>query len=184
MCHHLIYKVKQLGYYKQINQAIEEKRCIQLVHHSIDKGRTNRVIEPLVLLFKAADWYIYAFCRERQSLRCFKLVRIQELKVLDEHFEERDVEIGGFYDFFEETEDKEIILKTDKEFAKFIQEFHYVVNVKKQGNDVIITLLYTLNNWLYNVLLGFGNRVTVISPENVRNRVIEIIKEMNDLYDK
>jgi len=102
--------------------------------------------------------------------------------VLDEHFEERDVEIGGFYDFFEDAGEKEIVIKTDKEFAKFIQEFHYVVDVQEKGEDVIITLLYTLNNWLYNVLLGFGNRVVVVGPLAVKNKVIEMIKEMNNLY--
>lgn len=169
--------------YKQLHKAIEEKRCIKLSYYSIDKGNTNRIIEPLILLYKTSNWYLYAFCRKKQSLRCFKLLRIKDIKVLDEHFEERDIEIGEFYDFFTDVEEIEIILETDKEFAQFIQEHHYVINKKETKKGVTLTIQYPLNNWVYSVLLGFGNRVTVISPDNVRNKIIETIKEMNKLYE-
>jgi predicted DNA-binding transcriptional regulator YafY len=168
--------------YKLLHKAIEEKRCVKLSYHSIDKGDTNRIIEPLVLLFKTSNWYLYAYCRERESLRCFKLLRIQDVEILDEHFEERDIDITDFDDFFIDIEETEIVLKTNKEFAKHIQEYHYVTKTEEQGQNVFVTIKYPINNWVYSTLLGFGNNITVMSPKNVKNKVIEMIKEMGKLY--
>lgn len=179
---HSNYKKKLLGHYKQIHKAIEEKRCVRVNYHSIDKGDSNRVVEPLVLLFKTSNWYLYAFCRERQSLRCFKLLRIKDIEVLDEQFEEREIELSEFNDIFTDVEETEIVLKTDKEFSKFIQEYHYVTNIEEKGQDVIITIKYPINNWVYSALLGFGNKVKIISPNDVKNKIIEIIEEMSKLY--
>lgn len=169
-------------HYKQLHKAIEEKRCVKIKYHSIDKGDTNRIIEPLVLLFKTSNWYLYAYCRQKQTLRCFKLLRIQNIEILEEKFTDRDIDIGKFDDFFTDIEEVEIVLKTNKEFAKFIQEYHYVTNIKEQEQEILITIKYPLNNWVYSVILGFGNQATVISPENVKSNVAQTINEMKKLY--
>ncbi|MCL2383856.1 MAG: YafY family transcriptional regulator [Oscillospiraceae bacterium] len=168
--------------YKKINKAIEEKRCINLSYHTIHKGTSNRVIEPILLLYKISDWYLYAFCREKQSLRCFKLVRMKKVELTDEVFAEREIESSEFCGFFSDVEGIDIVLKTDKEFAKYIQEFHYVTNVEEKDEEVYVTLGYPLNTWVYSVILSFGNRVTVVSPENVKNKIIEEIENMGKLY--
>jgi predicted DNA-binding transcriptional regulator YafY len=170
-------------YYKQLHKAIEEKRLVSLKYYSMEKGKTTRIIEPIMLMFKAANWYLYAYCREKQDVRCFKLLRIQDLEVLNETFEDRNISIEEeFNDFFSDMEDIEIVLKTDKVFSKFLQEFHYVVNVEEHGKDVFVTVKYPLNTWVYSVLLGFGNKATVVSPEHVKLKVIQTIKEMKNLY--
>ena len=176
---------KEVGqYYEKIHRAIEEKRCIKIEYYSIDKGDSTRIIEPIVLLFKSSNWYVYAFCRKKQSLRCFKLSRINDIETLEEYFEEREMNLGEFYDFFSDIEDIEIILETDEEFSKFIKEFHNVTNIEKNKDKVIVTIKYPLNNWVYSTLLGFGNRVKIISPTCVRDNIIDMINKMNKLYDE
>jgi predicted DNA-binding transcriptional regulator YafY len=168
--------------YTQIHEAIEEKRCIKIKYHSIDKGYTERIIEPLALIFKTANWYLYAFCREKQDYRYFKLLRIKNIEVLEEHFAERDVETRGFEYFFTDLEEVEIVLKTDPEYAVFIQENYYITKIEQIEKDVYITMQYPLNNWVYSTILGFGDRVTVISPEKIKNEIKEKIEKMKKLY--
>lgn len=58
---------------------------------------TRRVAEPLQLLFKEYTWYLRAFCRDREDMRLFKLLRMKRVEVTDEIFSPRrhkEVAIG------------------------------------------------------------------------------------------
>lgn len=49
-------------------------------------GGTVRTVEPVKLIFKSKDWYLYGFCLLRNDYRFFKLTRIKDLTLLPETF--------------------------------------------------------------------------------------------------
>lgn len=169
--------------YKQIHLAIEENKCIKIKYYSIDKGYSHRIVEPLVLIFKTANWYLYGFCRQKRDYRYFKLSRIHHIEILEQHFAEREIDTSEFDNFFKGLEEIEITLETSKGYALFIQENYYTTNIQEKEEKVFVTLRYPLNNWVYNTILSFGNNAKVISPNSIKNKIAEMIKEMNDLYN-
>lgn len=48
---------------------------------------SQRQVEPARLVLKHYRWYLYAWCRERQDFRYFKLSRMQNLQVLTQGFD-------------------------------------------------------------------------------------------------
>lgn len=169
-------------YYQKLHLAIENKNKVKITYYSVRKGIGTRIIEPLMLIFKANNWYVYAFCKKKQDYRYFKLVRIKEIQVLDDHFSDREVVINEISDSFNDGEEIEFILQTDKEFALFIRENYYVTKVEEKDELVFVTLKYPMNDWIYHAILSFGDRVIVVSPENIRNTISKRIKKMNNFY--
>lgn len=41
-----------------------------------EKGLSNRTIEPYFITFKWSSWYVFGYCRDRNSFRLFKLNRL------------------------------------------------------------------------------------------------------------
>jgi predicted DNA-binding transcriptional regulator YafY len=73
-----------------LQQAINQRRCVFLRYHSYTRDETTeRVVEPLKLIFSGVAWYLSAFCQLRQSERAFRLDRIDEWRLLDETFTPR-----------------------------------------------------------------------------------------------
>ena len=57
-----------------------------------------RIVEPHKLVFKQSNWYLYAFCRNKNSFRLFKLRRILSYQILEEQFDFKEI---GHIDFEE-----------------------------------------------------------------------------------
>ena len=72
--------------FDQIKTAIFQKVVIEFSYFGSSGRCTRRAVEPLKLIFKSKDWYLYGFCRLRKELRFFKLTRIKELSLSKEHF--------------------------------------------------------------------------------------------------
>lgn len=75
--------------YQQLLAAIAAHRVVQLRYQAAEnRAPTTRDIEPLSLLL-SRQWHVVAYCRLRQTIRNFRLDRIQDLQLQTEVFEVR-----------------------------------------------------------------------------------------------
>lgn len=123
------------SYYHQIHFAIENRNKIEMTYYSVSKGNSSRKIEPLVLLFKAANWYVYAYCEKKQDYRYFRLSRIRDIEILEEHFAEKEIVMNEISNSFKEQEEIEIVLQTDKEFSLLLQDNYNVTKIEEKNED-------------------------------------------------
>lgn len=68
----------------QLASAVWEQRRVSM-HYAGWSARGRRIREPLGLVLKAGDWYVLA--RVRTQTRIYKVANIEQLTVLDEHFD-------------------------------------------------------------------------------------------------
>lgn len=80
-------KDETLKKYNLINKAIKEKRKIEIIYYSYNKGESERIIRPYDMFLFQNGWGCAAFCESKQDIRHFELNRIRLLKILDETFE-------------------------------------------------------------------------------------------------
>lgn len=69
-----------------IKGAIFSKNKINFSYFGSNGCFSNRTVEPIKLIFKSKDWYLYGFCLLKNEFRFFKLTRIKKLEVLTETF--------------------------------------------------------------------------------------------------
>jgi len=160
------------GFFDRFKYAIFERRIAEFDYYNAYGEKSKRRIEPVQLWFKTKAWYIKGFCLTKQDMRVFKLLRVKNLVVTDEHFAERDL-----LDMPPEPEDynfQEITLRIEPEMAfKVYDDFNEDMIEKQPDGGYIVTAEWSQDNWLYSLVLSYGEHIEVVEPAHIR----EIIRE-------
>lgn len=156
---------------EQIKSAIEEQLCISF-HYYSNKGETDRMIEPYLIVFKWSDWYVFGFCRLRQDFRMYKLRRLWELSITGERFETRSIPEEKLHFGSNMTDDYFITAIYDKSVKyKLVEEYGpYSFQVMENG-QLYTRWGFTDPDRAVSWFLGFGDKVQVIEPPEMVDRM-------------
>ncbi|MCL2564887.1 MAG: YafY family transcriptional regulator [Defluviitaleaceae bacterium] len=162
--------------FNNFKTAILERRVCEFDYYSTYGEKTHRKVEPVQLWFKAKAWYLKAFCLRRQDMRLFKLTRVRNLTVHDEVFHERD--LLGIPPSPDpprpQKQDVFLRLKIAPEMAYHVYgEYEWDVEEVCDDGSFIVSTKWLEDNWMYGVILSFGEYMEVLEPSHIR----EIIKE-------
>lgn len=177
----------------QIKDAILNRRVIQFDYYGQHGEMTHRCVEPIQLLFKEYTWYVRAFCRTRQAMRLFKVLRMKRVEALDETFDIRDnmtleqpsedTAVSNLSTLIEDSE-PEVVLWIDKREAYRIYDRfdEDEITVLPDGHFEV-HYHCTLDDWVYGMILSFGPSARVLEPKSVRTEIHRRITEMGKLYE-
>ena len=163
-----------------LKSAVIHSRNVRIQYANSGGTINERIVQPYKLAYKSREWYLKAFCTEKQDWRIFKLNRILDLEVLEESFEHRDFPgltepSGG--------ENEQITLRFPKEMAYRVYDEFDKTQVRQEANgDLIASANMPQDAWLTGFLLSFGAQVEILSPAHLRETVAEqakIIYEKN-----
>lgn len=151
-----------------IKSAILNKQLIQFTYYNSNGEESKRIVEPLQIWFKDKSWYLISYCKLKQDYRIFKIARIKEVKILQEHFERELPK--------EEDNEKhnlkiiELELEIDKSMTyRIYDEFESKEITKKEDGNFIIKVKYPENEWVYGYILSFGEYAKVLNPGYAKN---------------
>lgn len=172
--------------YEQFRQAILGRQVIAFDYYGQYGEMSRRTVEPIQLLFKEYTWYLRAYCRKREAMRLFKIRRMKRVEILEETFEAGhllETEAVGELEQREAAKPEKIVFWIDKKEAyriydRFEEE---EITVLPEG-DFLITMDCLLDDWVYGFILSFGPSAKVISPEAVKEKMAEKIREMYRNY--
>lgn len=164
-----------------IQYAIINKQPLSIVYFNTALQQTERVIEPLRLIFKSHAWYVIGFCRCKQEVRYFRLSRMRRQQLLPEFFErtlpENYVQMtaakGPTPNLFV------LKIRARPEIAyRLYDDFHESQVSLCEDGTYLVTAHFELNEWTCNYLLSFGPYIEVLAPEAVRTMVRERAREI------
>lgn len=165
-----------------LDNAIVKGRYIKFDYGNINGESSNRKIEPYKIIFKALNWYIYGYCTLRNEMRVFKVSRIKNLESLDEEFISREVRVNNLFKE-PELETIEIIFRVKKEARILLDDnFPTYEIINENDKNITVKINTPYNNWVYSMILGFGDNIEVLEPKFLREKIINKIKAMNNLY--
>ena len=166
--------------FELLKSAIFQCKTVKIQYANSNKILSERIIQPLKLVYKSMAWYLKAFCTEKQDWRVFKLNRIIDLTLLNEHFQRRE---------FPESTDSpkeeyhQITLRFPKEMAYRVYDEFDKTQVQQQANgDFIASAAMPQDSWLIGFLLSFGTQVEIISPAYLKEVVAEQAKLIYEKY--
>lgn len=161
--------------FSQLKTAILGKIKVVFHYHS-SEGSTQRTVEPMKLCFKGESWYLFAFCTVRQDYRFFKLRRMKELELMDDHFE-RTAPAKIFEDdkIFQD-DFVTITLKLLKKMAYRVYDEFSQYKTLPDG-DFIAQLTMPRGDWVYQYLATFGEHCEILEPEDIRLQVKEKLQK-------
>ena len=167
-----------------IKQAISESRVISFDYY-YEKGKTRRDIEPYCIEFRWSTWYLFGWCRERKDFRRFKLNRLWELVLANEQFSRRAIaddirnasEVWG-----DMSKQDNIQIRFDKS-VRFRLIEDYGLNCYEENEDgLLMSLDYMNKDFIFGLVLGFGDKAEILSPLEIRAEFAEVAKNILNKY--
>lgn len=168
--------------FQKLQTAIYESKIVSF-YYCNGKGESfKRSVEPLKLVYKSNDWYLYAYCSTRNDFRFFKLTRIRNLETSNTCYS-RPIPNQIFTE--PETFEMEMIqvtLRFDKSLSfKVYDKFDDEVTENQDGSLFVETIMPN-NELLFSYILSLGDKVEVLAPESIRNKLSERAKNIFEKY--
>lgn len=165
----------------QIKEAIFGRRRIRFTYFAGEGSCTTRTVEPMKLIFKSKDWYLYGFCLLRNDFRFFKLTRIKELEILPETFVRKAADTPA-----PETAIRlEPLIPVRLKFcpaAAFRVYDEFADAVSKDAQENLYVTADLPEKTLFSYILSFGDMVEILEPDAMRHRMREKLACMAEKY--
>ena len=166
-----------------INQAITKRRLIEFDYY-YEKGKTRRKIEPYSIQFQWSSWYVFGYCTQRQDFRLFKLNRLWEITLTKKHFSQRKIPAGAANrdEIFSDPHNVKLLFDKNVRY-RLIEE--YGLNCYTEIDEgLLLDMNYTNRGYIKTWILGFGESVTVLAPDDFRQEVKQSIENMFAKYNR
>ena len=165
-----------------LQSAIFHNKIIKFTYYNGKGQSESRSAEPLKLIFKGREWYLYAYCHTRQDYRLFKLSRMKKIQITERNFvraaPEKVLEEMKLYS----DETVTLSLLFHKDLAYRVYENFDDITENKDGT-YLVNISLPNNESLYRFLLSFGDNVEVLAPLEVRDNMITRINKMKNKYE-
>lgn len=152
--------------------------------------QSERTVYPIQLWFKARTWYLKAFCMDKKAFRTFRLTRIRNARTTGDTFKReelsKEVHLTAAQTDQKDTTDtgtagySEMIQGVPVEFKLWVQremayriydEFEEEEISELESGDFLIRGYYPMDNWVYGIILSFGDKAKVMSPDSLREEI-------------
>lgn len=172
--------------FEELKRAILNQLLLSFSYSSVSGDTTTRLVEPVKLIFKSNNWYLSAYCREKKDFRFFKISRMREIIVKEEHFKRKAIQISNKEqkEYNKKLNLQSVVVKVSHKMAfRVYDEFNKDEITRTNEGDFILSLKRTNEEWLYFYLMSYGAELEVIKPEWIREEIKERYKKAQSLYE-
>ncbi|WP_315167879.1 YafY family protein [Metaclostridioides mangenotii] len=168
-----------------LKNSVLNKNTVEFSYSNANGDQTIRQIEPLKLIFKNKYWYVCGFCLLKNQFRIFKISRISNLNSTKIFF---DRDLPDDLDLIKEKsvgyKASNIVLKFSNHISYRVYDEFNINNIEKDADgNLIVSLSYPEDEWLYGYILSFGFYVEVIEPQGLRGIISDKISKMSNIYN-
>ena len=167
-----------------IQDAVELGKTVKFEYYS-PKGNSEREIEPYYLIFKWSSWYVYGYCLLRNDFRLFKLNRMTKIAHVRNFVKRGDVPMPDL-------SNERVFPSKGKVKAVFdpsmkwhlIEDYGIESFTELPDGKLLFEHEYADDDGLLSWMLSMRDKVTVIEPETIRQKLFHIATELTEKYRK
>lgn len=172
----------------KIQSILPYRKLAKIIYHASYTGEsTERIVEPIGLCFYSNQWHLIAFCQLRKDYRDFRTDRIEKLDSVPGKFSKTDhISLQNYLDKLQTGTEVQIVkVRFPKEFVKFIDEVKYQFGwVDQIEEDHVVEMKFATMSidLIARWLLMSGKNFQVVSPDKLKMRIQELIKELQKAH--
>jgi proteasome accessory factor C len=158
----------------RLRAAVDSGHALHLTYYTATRDETTeRVVDPMRMLMVAGKAYLEAWCRRAEATRMFRVDRIDDFTELPEPARPpveavpHDLSAGVFRPGAE----LPLVTLRVSRGGRWITEYYPVEEVRRAGDEWIVTMRVTDLNWAQRLLLSMGPDVTVLGPPELIGRI-------------
>ena len=169
---------------QQVRRAIIERVTVRFAYSKRygQDTQTTRDADPYSLVYVTGTWHMTAYCHMRKDIRIFRLDRIDALEVLPQAFVRQPGIILEEY----QGRQRDITVRVlfDHEVIRWVHESrnYYIVAEEETPEGLLVTLHIRQESEIVQWLLGWGQRVRVLEPESLRQRLMDEARGILERY--
>jgi len=181
----------------KITQAVLQRKLITVAYdsRSSESKSSSRMLSPQRLTHYRDNWYLDAWCHDKNDLRTFSLERIDNLSVLksgsksqiinvsdkrlDDHYTKTFGIFGGQIQDW-------ATLKFTPHRAQWVSEeiwHHDQIETWLEDGSYQLKIPYGNDLELIGDILKYGDQVEVIAPTELRQKIKLQIKQLSSIYE-
>jgi predicted DNA-binding transcriptional regulator YafY len=170
-----------------LKAALETSNIISFKYTNASGAFLERLVEPVSLVLKIHTWYLFGYCRYKNDYRFFKVSRMKELTVLEETFETREIQVEELpWDnkWKNQNPVQRIVMKFTPKAKGLVEDYYDGEQIEYvQDGSLIVTVNYPEDEWVYGMILGYGNEVEVLEPSHIRDVIKERALKIFKIYN-
>lgn len=170
-----------------LRNASKEGQVVRFAYTKPEGATEERTAEPVGIVWKGYAWYLYAFCRERQDYRIFRLSRMRNIRLTGESFPRRDVtleELDAQWAGSGGVSKVELVLRFEPKARIRVEEYFDESEISAcEDGSLLVRAAQTENGWLYGMLLSYGTAVRILEPARIADIVKEEARRIFAMYE-
>lgn len=171
---------------RMIEKAVYNKTLLSIEYVNAEQVASMRLVEPLALTYQWYNWYMFAYCVEKQDYGLFKLPRISKCEPVSGTFSKEHGNIEWLMKNKSRTDKRKyyhIRLLCKNEIRQQALEYLNSNIVEQHENgDFIITMNVPFERMWFSLLLGFGDKVRVLEPDELKAMLKKKAEEILSIY--
>ena len=178
--------VKQL--FGLLRDSILKKRQVSFDYFSGSGNSEHRIVHPWKLVYRGQAWYLLGWCTSRKSERYFKLSRMVNVKETGRAANVTIQDTGAIPNM----EDSPVIqvqslikikAKVSAKMAFYLLDSFACSEIKThKDGSLSVSFSAPDETWLIGMLLSFGPDLQIISPKNIRKKIIDMANQTVQVY--
>lgn len=171
--------------FETIQKAIQSNKLIYFSYIDRIHNLTKRKVEPYRLIFKSSNWYLQAYCLEKNDYRLFMLQRISNIELSDETYSQRESDYNSTKDLhFNDSDIITVKLRIHTEIInKFIVQYGTECILSKQKDHYIIQIPLQANEWGHQYILSMSDKCECLEPIYFREKIKQLLQSMLNQYN-
>ena len=169
------------GNFQTVADAVLRRKRLAIRYFARGSNtESNREISPQRLIHYRDNWYLDAWCHQRNALRSFAVENIKEVHALDQPAAELadaelDAHFAASYGIFAGAPQNTAILRFTPERARWVADEQW--HPEQQGRFLEdgryeLQIPYSVTHELVMDILKYGPDVEVVEPEGLREEVV------------
>lgn len=173
---------------QKLQTAVRERRCVSFSYTNNDNETRKHSVEPIAVIYRWYSWYLLGYSKRKDDYRFYKLIRMSGLMIGNEAFVKEHEAADVILEKADKNDSRKYItlVARCKEAAKMrtIEYLNGEITQEYPDGSCLMKLTVAENEQLwFGTLLSLGDNVRIISPESVRNRLVEAAKKIIFLYE-
>jgi predicted DNA-binding transcriptional regulator YafY len=184
---------KYLGIIAKVAEAWVSRKRVKILYQNPDSKKPMERLVDVYYIEPAAPGhtsYVLGYCHLKQALRTFKIERIESIEITGEGYSiPEDFDANKYYSLawgiVAEGDEVTVRLKFSRGVATLIGEtiWHPSQTIEKQKDGSLIMTLNVLYTYeLVTWILGWGAKVEVLEPAELREEIQKTAKAMVKVY--
>ncbi|GAE31962.1 helix-turn-helix transcriptional regulator [Halalkalibacter hemicellulosilyticus] len=166
-----------------IRQAIENNWLLKFEYVDQIGNKTYRLVEPYKVHFREMHWYLFGYSLERKDYRTFKVTRILNIQKDGFFVPRTNQEFQHEKQYNEQKKLVNVHLSIDVAVRdQFIERYGKDAVIKETARSYLATIELPENQYAYQFLAGFGNKVKIIKPKGFVAKYVNFLEGAVKLY--